>query len=217
MGEILKVLEKIAESLSTTSIWDKASVVISLAAFITTLVVLIQNRKAMELSRASIQKSIDLAMYDKMIEVANNLEKNIYTNTTMEISILFGMDVLNEVKELQTLTAQLSRRERDRDRYNELLKQTDYDFELDYMATQEDVPEKILEQAAAQDAKYQVLEDYEFSNPMEIVSYDIEEIIEDISVLGENIKTKQKHLKNKIYHIMRDKFKMDNCQQSTKR
>lgn len=212
MGEILKVLEKIAESLSTTSIWDKASVVISLAAFITTLVVLIQNRKAMELSRESIQKSIDLAMYDKMIEVANNLEKNIYTNTTMEISILFGMDVLNEVKGLQILTAQLSSSERDRDRYNELLQQTDYDFELEYMANQEDVPEEILEQAAEQNAKYQVLVDDEFSDLMEIVSYDIKEIIEHISVLEENIKTKQKHLKNKIYHIMRDKFKMDNCQ-----
>ena len=209
MEKILQALNEITTAISTTSFWDIAGVVVAGLALLGSLAVLYQNRKSIEISKVAIQKSIDLQMFDKMVQVANKIENNDYSSTTMEISTLFSKEILQQIEELRELTKQLSYSKRMRDKYYKLLEKTDYDRELYVYASEDDAPEEVKMRANEQEIKFQKLTEGEPDGEGGIIYYDIYEINEDIKNLTDEIKLRQKKVKNDVSHIIQDKYKVN--------
>lgn len=193
------------DAISACAAW--AGVLVSGLAFFATLAVLYQNHKTIELSKKDIQNAINLQMFDKMMEIANKLENNDYSITSMELLTLFGEDILNQVKDIKQLTNSKLSKENESKTYYELLHKEDYDWELENLSSMNDAPVEILNKANEQYEKYKVLT---YQNDLdEIEYYDIEQINKELSEISSSISKKQKKLKKDVFEIIRNKFPLD--------
>lgn len=53
------------------------------------------------------QHSQDLAFYEKMLVVANNIAQEDYSNTDIEIKLLFGKDILENIQKIRALKLEI--------------------------------------------------------------------------------------------------------------
>ena len=194
------------EAISACAAW--VGVLVSGMALLATLAVLYQNHKTIELSKKDIQNAINLQMFDKMMDIANKIESNDYSSSTMELVTLFGQDVLKQVEELRYLKEQEKKKESESSRYYTLLsKEEDYDWDLEYYLQEDDVPENMVQEAINQQEKYRIL--YDPDGFGDEAYYDIDEINKELSELKSNVSIKQKQLKNNVYMILRNKFPLN--------
>ena len=195
--------------------WDAVSacaawtgVFVSGMAFLATIAVLYQNHKTIELSKKDIQNSINLQMFDKMMNIANRIENDDYSSTKMELITLFGQDIWNQVDELRNLELQKINKESEKKRYEQLLKcEEDYDCNLEYNSQYEDAPDEIVKKAKRQHEEYRVLS--ESDGMGNTVDYNIDDINKELSELEFNISANRKYLKNSVFRILRNKFPLN--------
>lgn len=179
--------------------------------------ILLANKKSANMAekqilqaQESIKMMVDMQLYEKRLEIANNIEKNIYSNTTMEIGILFNKDILLRINNLKEL---LQEQDSWQKKYDSYLKVRDeqgvFDYNLDYevqsgIATQEmkDKYKKMLEKC-----NRIYIEGYD----PELYYYDFQEIWNNLSEINSNIEQKQKELKNMIYSIMKGKMTIEDA------
>lgn len=194
------------DAISACAAW--VGVLVSGMALLATLAVLYQNHKTIELSKKDIQNAINLQMFDKMMDIANKIESNDYSSTTMELVTLFGQDVLKQVEELRYLKEQEKNKESESSRYYTLLREEeDYDWDLEDYLQKDDAPENMVQEAINQQEKYRIL--YDPKGFGDEAYYDINEINKELSELKSNVSIKQKQLKNNVYMILRNKFPLN--------
>lgn len=163
-------------------------------------------------AQKALKKSIDLQVYERMIQLASNLERNDYSNTTMEISVLFGVPIWKQVEKLKKLLSDLDMWEKNRKKYTKLCEAEGYDYELDWAAEQEGASAGTVKEAQTQSEKFAVLFDYTSFNPAvdpEPDRYDWHEISTSIDSLENEISTRQKQLKKEVYKILKSKITVD--------
>lgn len=194
------------DAISACAAWG--GVLVSGMALLATLAVLYQNHKTIELSKKDIQNAINLQMFDRMMDIANKIENDNYSSSTMELITLFGQDICKQVEELRQLKKQERCIESDEKKYQELLEEEeDYDWNLENYSNYEDASDDIIKKASEQNKKYRVLSEPDGLGDM--VYYDIDEINMKLSELRYNIASKQKQLKNSVYRILRNKFPLN--------
>ena len=116
-------------------------------------------------------------MYDRMLSIASKIEQNDYSNSTMEITILFGMTIWQDIEKIRNLLDELKCWEDKWKRYWELCDTLGYSHLLDFEASREGAAQKTIEAAQAQDEKFAIITDCEYFDPdIEPEEYDREEI-----------------------------------------
>ena len=85
MEELVDAIAELSNAVDTTSGWEIAGVILSAFTLLGSFFVLYQNHRTIDLSRREIQNTINLQLFDKMIGVANKIEKDDYSSTKMEI------------------------------------------------------------------------------------------------------------------------------------
>lgn len=226
---MLNAIMEISKVLSEPSIFDVIAMVISGLSLITTVIVIVLNyralkaakdsvevaEKSLELTKIEIQKAIDVQLYDRRLAVANRIEKNDYSDSVMEIALLYGTQIYMDIKTIKDLISEKNLYNRKHARYDELLDvcedadeyrqlEADLNNESIYSSTQ--YYEKCYKRYEELSEKYAVL--YDYTTGEEIV-YDIEEICKEELRLDEEIRKLQKQLKNNILHIMRQKLSLE--------
>lgn len=162
-----------------------------------------------EQAQKMMQKSIDIQLYDKMLAISNNIEIDDYSNTAMEISVLFGNQIWKQVKSLKEKVSELQEWKRKQELYNQLCEEQGYDDNLAFEAGMEGAPEEIIREAMAQEEQFAVVYDYEMCNPeyeIEAEKYDRREISSKIETLKVDISKGQKQLKRDVYSILKSKI-----------
>lgn len=102
-SELVQAIQEIAQELNQTTCFDVLSLIISFISAIATVSVLWYNHKTIKLAKENMQHSQDLAFYEKMLVVANNIAQEDYSNTDIEIKLLFGKDVLESIQKIRAL------------------------------------------------------------------------------------------------------------------
>lgn len=102
-SELVQAIQEIAQELNQTTCFDILSLIISFISAIVTVSVLWYNHKTIKLAKENMQHSQDLAFYEKMLVVANNIAQEDYSNTDIEIKLLFGKDVLESIQKIRAL------------------------------------------------------------------------------------------------------------------
>ncbi|MEE0548313.1 MAG: hypothetical protein UC390_11360 [Peptococcaceae bacterium] len=102
-SELVQAIQEIAQELNQTTCFDILSLIISFISAIATVSVLWYNHKTIKLAKENMQHSQDLAFYEKMLVVANNIAQEDYSNTDIEIKLLFGKDVLESIQKIRAL------------------------------------------------------------------------------------------------------------------
>ena len=80
------------------------SVIIAVITAVTTVFVLGANRKAVRLSQKSLQKMMNLGLYERSLQIANNIESVLYINTLIEIEVLLNKSMAKQVAIIKALT-----------------------------------------------------------------------------------------------------------------
>lgn len=157
---------------------------------------------------------MDLQMYDRMLSIASKIEQNDYSNSSMEITLLFGASIWQEIEKIENLSDELKVWEHKQKRYWELCDDYGYNYSLEFEASREGASQKTLEAAEIQDKKFAVLVDHENFHPdIGLEKYDREEILSSISFLKNEINTLQNHLKDNIYDILSSKITLTNTKE----
>lgn len=106
-SELVQAIQEIAQELNQTTCFDVLSLIISFISAIATVSVLWYNHKTIKLAKENMQHSQDLAFYEKMLVVANNIAQEDYSNTDIEIKLLFGKDVLESIQKIRALRLEI--------------------------------------------------------------------------------------------------------------
>ena len=201
------------------------SMVISILSFITTVVVVIFNyrsvkaaelsvkaaEKSIELTKIEIQKSIDLQLYDKRLSIANHLEVNDYSDSVMEVALLFGNDIYKQIRNIKKMIQEKNNYELMEKRYDELLDTHENGdkfkrlYKLFFYHSYE-ISEEEYEQYEELYEMYYILIDY--TNDDE-VKYDIKNICEEKKRLYDEIEIAQKQLKIDVLKLMKQKLSLE--------
>ena len=102
-SELIQAIQEIVKGLNQTSGLDVVSLIISAISACATVAVLYYNHKTIKLAKDGMQQSLNLAFYEKMLAVANNIENGDYSNTDTEIKLLFGDAILKNIQEIRSL------------------------------------------------------------------------------------------------------------------
>ena len=206
--ENLKIMEFVLNWIELHS--GALTVLCTLIYVIATIFICIYNKRSANAAQTALQKSMDLQMYDRMLSIASKIEQNDYSNSTMEITILFGMTIWQDIEKIRNLLDELKCWEDKWKRYWELCDTLGYSHLLYFEASREGATQKTIEAAQAQDEKFAIITDCEYFDPdIEPEEYDREEISSSISLLKNEITTLQKQLKNNIYTILKSKITTD--------
>lgn len=236
---LLNAVTEISRVLSEPSIFDIVAMIISGLSLITTVIVIVLNyksvtaaeesvtaskesvkvaEKSLELTKIEMQKTIDVQLYERRLTVANHIEKDDYSDSVMEIALLFGTQTYNDIKAITDLIYEKNSYNRMHERYEELLdacedadeyRQLEADLNDESMCSS-DYYERYYKRYKELHQKYAIL--YDNTTEEEIV-YNIDEICEEESRLDKEIRDLQKQLKNNILHIMRQKLSLENILQ----
>ena len=159
-------------------------------------------------AQESIQMMVDVQLYEKRLEIANNIENKDYSNTDIEIAILFNKEILIEINSLKKMLKEQADWEK---KYASYLEERDkhglFDYNLDYevqsgMATQEmtDIYIEMLEKC-----NRIYIDGYD----PDFYYYDFQEIRNNLSEINENVERKQKEINNIIYSIMKEQLTVE--------
>lgn len=165
-----------------------------------------------EQAQKMMKKTIDIQLYDKMLAISNNIEKDDYTNTIMEVSVMFGNQIWKQIENIKEQISELQEWKRKQERYNQLCEEQGYDESLAQEAEMEGASEDIIHKAMAQDEKFAVVYDYETYMPeygIEAEEYNWKEISSQIKILEEQVSKEQKQLKRDVYNILKSKITVD--------
>lgn len=208
--------------MNTNETWlspDWALVIITVAYAVATFFLCSYNRrsaksaeKQIEQAKIALQKSIDIQLYDKMMSIGNNIDCNDYSNTHMEVSVIFGEHIWEQIETIKEFESYLNNWVEKKKRYEELLTKSGFDFLLDAEADKLCATEELRDLAARQAEKYTVLEDFESSNPEymeEPESYNIDEISSNIKKAESEIEKLQAELKTEIQQQIKSKISVE--------
>lgn len=225
---LLNAITKIAVALSQPSFFDVIAMVISGLSLITTIIIIILNycavkaakesvevaEKSLLLTKLEMQKAVDIQLYDRRLTVANHIEKDQYSDSFMEIALLFGNQICKNIESIKELISQLSYSERMHERYEELL--STYEDADEYRQLEEALNDASMWSSSQYEGyskryeelhqKYAII--YDYSTGEEVI-YDIDAIYKEESRLDKEIKEMQKQLKEDILHIMRQKLSLE--------
>lgn len=186
---------------------------------IATIVICVYNGKSVEAAKEQIkqakialQKSVDIQLYDKMISIGNNIDCNNYSNTHMEVPLIFNEQIWDQIEKIKKLQLELSDLRKQKEKYEELLTKSDYDFLLDAEADKLCATEKLKDLATQQEEKFTVLEDIEGFDPEymeEPESYNIDEIRSNIKRTEFEIEKLQAELKTEIQQQIKSKISVE--------
>ena len=76
-SELVQAIQEIAQGLNQTSCFDILSLIISAISACATVAVLYYNHRTIKLAQDGMQQSLNLAFYEKMLAVANNIENTL--------------------------------------------------------------------------------------------------------------------------------------------
>lgn len=166
--------------------------------------------KQIDESRKALQKSIDMQLYDKRLAVANNFEENNYSNSTMEISLLFGNTIFHMVKELRTLIEQQCYWQKEYDSYWKAVNEQElYNYDLENYASSPDATEKILKECSEMNERCRIVYIDGCDEDGNQLFYDYSEISKNLNDINDKVSKKQKELKRKVWHLMQDKISVE--------
>ena len=198
---------------------DWALVIITTIYVAATIFLCIYNRKSakaaeeqIKQAKIALQKSIDIQLYDKMMSIGNNIDCNDYSNTHIEVSVIFDEHIWEQIETIKQFESYLNNWVDKKKRYEELLAKSDYDFLLDAEADKLCATEELKDLAARQAEKYTVLEDIEGFNPEymeEPESYNIDEISSNIKRAESEIEKLQAELKTEIQQQIKSKISVE--------
>lgn len=213
-SELVQAIQEIAQGLNQTSCFDILSLIISAISACATVAVLYYNHRTIKLAQDGMQQSLNLAFYEKMLAVANNIENGDYSNTDTEIKLLFGDTVLKNIQEIRRLKTEKVYQDRTSEKYNELLDQqpeaAEY-YDLDALLMEDtDAPEHLVKRHEELDKKFEIL----YSDDGE--EYDWK----DISAKSKQIEEKMDELIQKVNHdvwaILKEKLSIKPVHKSHK-
>ena len=75
-------------------------------------------------SKESLQKTIDMQLWDKRLLIANNIENNIYSNTIMEYHLLFSKKISDKINEIKIFQSKVVELNHDLEIYNYVMIET---------------------------------------------------------------------------------------------
>ena len=185
------------------------TVLCTLIYVIATIFICVYNKRSANAAQTALQKSMDLQMYDRMLSIASNIEQNNYSNSTMEITLLFGTSVWQQVERIKSLSDALNIWEKKRQRYWELCYKYGYDDMLDANASRENAPQEVIDAANRQKKFFAIIDEERSDSEVDPEEYNHDEILSSISLLKNEITTLQKQLKNNIYTILKSKITTD--------
>ena len=209
------------------------SALFALLSFVTTLVYVIAtvsilkaNQKSAKMaetqindSKIALQKTIDMQLYEKRLAVACNIEKNDYSNTLMETSLLFNLEISKKVAVLKDLTHKKIDWNAKLKEYYRLLEQEYpeyFELELKTSVEQPDY-ELVLDFERLQKRCNAIQNPFVGNNEYEMDFYVRDEIEGTLSKLTESINTKQSELKNAVWHMIRQSISgIDNLEIAVK-
>lgn len=209
-SELVQVIQEIAQGLNQTSGFDILSLIISAISAFATVAVLYYNHRAIKLAQDGMQQSLNLAFYEKMLAVANNIENGDYSNTDTEIKLLFGDTVLKNIQEIRSLKTKKAQQDRISEKYSELLDQqpeaAEY-YSLDALLMEDtDAPKCSIERYEELDKKFEIL----YSDDGEEYNW------KDISTESKKIEEKMDDLIQKVnrdvWAIMKEKLSIKSLQ-----
>lgn len=209
-SELVQAIQEIAQELNQTTCFDILSLIISFISAIATVSVLWYNHKTIKLAKENMQHSQDLAFYEKMLVVANNIAQEDYSNTDIEIKLLFGKDVLESIQKIRPLVNKKKYIDVDIKKYNELLCEQpegrDY-LALDSRIQQEEfkgeeVPKEIINQLDEFKHKLRFL----YSDEGEM--YDWEDISKRDNEVTQELEPLVQKVNDDIRNIMEEKFSL---------
>ena len=150
------------------------------------------------------QQSLNLAFYEKMLAVANNIENGDYSNTDTEIKLLFGDAILKNIQEIRSLKTKKAYQDRESERYSELLNQqpdaVEY-YELDSFLTESsDVPEHLAKRYDELHKRFETL----YSDDGE--EYNWVDISAKSKQIEEQLNTLIKKVNHDVWIIMKEKL-----------
>lgn len=187
-SEMVQAIQEIAQGLNQTNCFDILSLIISAISSFATVAVLYYNHKTIKLAKDGMQQSLNLAFYEKMLAVANNIENGNYTNTDTEIKLLFGDTVLKNIQEIRKLQTEKVHQDRICEKYSELLalqpEAMEYHQLDDLLASESDVPKHLVKRYEELNEKFNVLysqdgEEYDWGN-ISAVCNQIEEKLDSL-------------------------------------
>jgi len=148
-------------------------------------------------------------MYDRMLSIASKIEQNDYSSSTMEITLMFGMSVWQQVEKIKSLSNALSAWEEKKNRYWELCYEYGYDDMLDIKASQENASQAVIDAANRQKKSFAIISETPSEFDEDPEEYNRDEILSSITYLQDEISVLQKQLKNNLYTILKSKITID--------
>lgn len=176
---------------------------------IATIFICVYNKRSANAAQSALQKSMDLQMYDRMLSIASKIEQNDYSSSTMEITLLFGMSVWQQVEKIKSLSNALSAWEEKKNRYWELCYEYGYDDILDIKASQENASQAVIDAANRQKKSFAIISEMPSEFDEDPEEYNRDEILSSITHLQDEISVLQKQLKNNLYTILKSKITID--------
>lgn len=176
---------------------------------IATIFICVYNKRSANAAQSALQKSMDLQMYDRMLSIASKIEQNDYSSSTMEITLLFGMSVWQQVEKIKRLSNTLSAWEEKQNRYWELCYEYGYDDMLDIKASQESASQAVIDAANRQKKSFAIISETPSDFDEDPEEYNREEIVSSITHLQDELSVLQKQLKNNLYTILKSKITID--------
>ena len=160
-SELAQAIQRIAQGLNQADPLDVINLIISAVSALATVAVLYYNHRTIDLAQKAMQQSLHLTFYEKMLAVANNIEKGNYMNTDTEIKLLFGGAVLQDIQEIRKLQTEKAHQDRVCTKYTELLNaqpdSLEY-YQLENLLTSEsDVPQHLVKRYEELDKQLNVL------------------------------------------------------------
>lgn len=189
-----------------------ASLVTTIVYVVATVFILRANKKSANMAEKqiiqaneSMRKMIDLQLYDKRLEIAKKFEHNDYSNSIMEIGVLFNNDILARVKNLKQF---LKEKEDWEAKYNSYIKTRDeqglFDYNLEESIQSDDVSEELKIKYKEMIEKCKIVYLNACDPEGNQYFYDYDEICENKSEIEEIVNKKEKELKNMVYQIMKE-------------
>ena len=204
ISELVQAVGKFIQSLDTNELFDLWSIILSAISTLVAILVLCYNHKAIKLTQKGMQQTLNLVFYEKMLSVANNIEKGDFSNTDIEIKLLFGDTVLQNIHHIIKLNEDNINQEREIDKYLDLFNRQQEAEEynnLNTLLTEEtEVLEEHVKRFQELDKRLNVL----YSSDGK--EYDWKKISERHKQTQEEIKYRVKKVKDDIWEIMKAKL-----------
>ena len=202
-SELVQAIQEIAQELNQNTCFDVLSLIISLISAIATVSVLWYNHKTIKLAKENMQHSQDVAFYEKMLVVANNIAQEDYSNTDIEIKLLFGKNVLESIQKIRTLKLKKeSINNAKRECMKLIVEQLDPNIIKSFLKNDNEVAEeKFLDDGSLEEKLRVVYSDKGEEYHWEDISKQDEEVTQELKSLVQKVN-------DDIRNIMEEKFSL---------